>query len=461
MAESVVSFVLRKLGDAFVKEVLHLYGVSGQVEKVSRELSWIQAFLKDADRKHLDKRQEHWVKEVRDLAYAIEDVIDTFLLTVPEKKPGKWEAVRRLFLKTKKLPAVHILGNEINTIEARIQEIEASRVRYGISNLGEGVEGEIEQPAKRIVPLDADEAGLVGFEEDQEKIISLLLDETNKRRSVISIVGTGGLGKTTLARKVYRSVKEKFNIRIWVTVSQKFQTIDILRKIADQLQMEPPKDLSEHQVTKLYRSLAKSSYLLVLDDVWTKNFWNQIEGLLPEENNGSRILITTRFVKVAQVANPTSVPYKLQFLSEDQSLELLMKKALPNRDANDGYPNDLYSIGRELAKRCGGLPLALVVLGGLLSTKLANNNTWSKMMQNMDWGTEGKQCIAVIGTSYDDLPLALKSCFLYFAAFPEDYEIDATSVLRMWIAEGFISQQNNKTLEDTAESFLEDLVQRY
>ncbi|KAJ1684928.1 hypothetical protein LUZ63_016318 [Rhynchospora breviuscula] len=150
MAESVVSFVVGKLGDAFVKEVLHLYGVSDQVEKVRRELSWIQSFLKDADRKRIvDERQKQWVKEVRDLAYWIEDVIDTFLDTVPEHKPGKREAVKRFFTGVFKLPAVHRLGDEIKQIEARIQEINERRVTYGITSLGEGV-GPVENIGQQV-----------------------------------------------------------------------------------------------------------------------------------------------------------------------------------------------------------------------------------------------------------------------------------------------------------------------
>ncbi|KAJ4757936.1 Disease resistance family protein [Rhynchospora pubera] len=287
MAESVLSFVLGKLGDAFVKEVLHLYGVSEQVEKQSRELIRMQAFLKDADTKRIvDERQKQWVKEVRDLAYWIEDAIDTFLSTVPEKKPGKREAIKRLFMKTKKIPAIHMLGDEISKIEARIQEIEGSRVRYGINNLGEGIEGEIGQPVKRIVLPDIDEADIVGFEADRDKILSLLLDEETTRLSVISIVGVGGLGKTTLARKVYNSeaVKEQFPIRIWLVISQTFSLIDILRKIADKLEIDPPRDLNDHdQLTLLHQSLAEKQYLLILDDIWEKNLWNQIKEVLPDK----------------------------------------------------------------------------------------------------------------------------------------------------------------------------------
>jgi hypothetical protein len=116
----------------------------------------------------------------------------------------------------------------------------------------------------------------------------------------------------------------------------------------------------------------------------------------------------------------------------------------------------------QFVHKCGGLPLALMVLGGLLSKKPCNYHAWSKVLNTLSWhDDDGKKCSEIIGTSYEDLPFALKSCFMYFAAFPEDYKISATSLLRMWIAEGFIPQEDNRTLEETAESYLEDLVQRY
>ncbi|KAJ1703907.1 hypothetical protein LUZ63_003686 [Rhynchospora breviuscula] len=259
MAESVVSFVLENLRNVVVKEVLHLCGVS--------------------EKRKVDEGQKQWVKEVRDLAYWIEDVIDTFLLTVPEKKPGKWEAFKRLLKKIIKIPSVHKLGDEINKIEARFQEIEASRVRLGINNLGEGTDGEIGQPVKRIVLPDIDEEGIVGFEADRDKILSLLLDEKDKRRSVISIIGQGGPGKTTLARKVYNreAVKQQFPIRIWVVISQKFNSIDISGKIAAQLQIELTNLDDNDWLTKLRQSFTEKKYLIILDDIWNENFWDEIK----------------------------------------------------------------------------------------------------------------------------------------------------------------------------------------
>jgi signal recognition particle GTPase len=203
MAETIVNLVLEKITDALVKEALHLCGVGEQVEKVERELNRIQSFLKDADRKQIqEEMQKQWVKEVRDVAYWIEDVIDTFLCEVPQKKPGKREAFKRIFGKAKKLPVIHKLGDEVKQILARLQEISDMKVRYGINSLGEGSGGK-RLPVRPPVLPDIEDTDVIGLDADRDNIVKELLDENTPRLSVVSIVGPGGLGKTTLAKKVY------------------------------------------------------------------------------------------------------------------------------------------------------------------------------------------------------------------------------------------------------------------
>ncbi|XP_078153545.1 disease resistance protein RPP13-like [Carex rostrata] len=466
MAESIVKVLLTKVTDVGVKEVLQLYSVDKQVETVKRELGRIQVFLKDADSKHItDDKQNHWVKEVRDVGYLIEDAIDTFLSEVPpkpQKSTGMMESMKRKMKITKKLPAVRKLVHEITEIQTRLTEIETSRVRYGINTLGED-SGEIRLPIRPPVLPDID-PDIIGFKEDRDHVVKELLDETTKRRSVISIWGIGGLGKTTLARKVYNcnDVKKQFELRIWIAISQKFKLIDILRKIAKELQLPiDPSKQSNDFLIEIHESLRGKMYLIVLDDVWTDDLWTQIGEALPDEDNGSRVLITTRFFNIAKKPDPTCEPYRPGFLTKELCLELLLKKALPNQDPNKSSFDDLSDIPDQCVHKCGALPLALVVLGGLLSTKPRNYATWSKVLQTMSWhADDGKKCSEIIGTSYEDLPFALKSCFLYFAAFPEDHEINAVDLIRMWVAEDFILQEDNRTLEETAENYLEDLVQR-
>ncbi|XP_078149142.1 disease resistance protein RPP13-like [Carex rostrata] len=492
MAEGIVSLVLGKLSDAVIKEVLLLHGVGKQVERLSRELSWIQSFLKDADmKKIINEGEKHWVKEVRDIAYDIEDVIDNAIfLKVPENSLARGcsrivGAAKRMWRKCKKLPDLHNLADEMNEILARIREINDSRERYGINSLGEGSGAQPRLPIRPPVLPKIDDPNVVGFDHDRDNIVNLLLDTSIKRRAVISIVGPGGLGKTTLARKVYNSndVKRQFDVCIWVTISQEFKLMDILRKIIEQVEPLPPNDVEggeEYLLTKLYRTLngekytledhlrpnshdpqastkpQPKKYLLVLDDMWRNDLWIKIGEVLPDAGIGSRVMVTTRIQNIIDDAES----YKLPYLTEKPSLELLLKKALPNRDLSKRFPDELYEVGKQFAKKCGGLPLALLVLGGLLSKKPANYVAWSKMLETMNWGTDGRDCTEIMATSYDDLPFVLKSCFMYFAVFLEDYVLYAPNLLMMWVAEGFIPAEESRTFEDTAESFLEELVQR-
>ena len=151
-------------------------------------------------------------------------------------------------------------------------------------------------------------------------------------------------------------------------------------------------------------------------------------------------------------------PYKLGLLTKELSSELLLKKALPYQDLTKIANIGLSHIIDQFVRKCNGLPIALVLLGGLLATKPLDHASWSKVLETMDWFADGEK---IIGTSYEDLPFGLKSCFMYFAAFPEDHQINAKALLQMWVAEGFIPKEDKRTLEETAESYLEDLVQRY
>ncbi|KAJ4750576.1 Disease resistance protein (CC-NBS-LRR class) family [Rhynchospora pubera] len=262
-------------------------------------------------------------------------------------------------------------------------------------------------------------------------------------------------------KKVYNSpdIRRNFDIHLWITVSQSFELLDIVKSIAEQLKIKPPSNLRGHHLNKLCECLNGKRYILVLDDVWSENFWTEIRNVLPDVENGSRVLTTTRSWDVAKRADPAHIPYHLQLLNHESSLKLFLKKALPQYP-NEYHINNLSEISERFVKMCGGLPLALVVLGGILSNEQPTHDAWRKVLKRMNWRHVGSEVSEVLASSYDYLPFALKSCFMYFSAFREDFEIDAESLQWMWIAEGLIPQDDGSTLEDTAADFLEDLAKR-
>ncbi|XP_039119055.1 disease resistance protein RPH8A-like [Dioscorea cayenensis subsp. rotundata] len=182
-------------------------------------------------------------------------------------------------------------------------------------------------------------------------------------------------------------------------------------------------------IDMLNNSLRTERFLIVLDDIWLEDVWNQMQRSFPDVNNGSRVLITTRFLNVAKGADPRSTPYQLPLLNDDESMKLLLKKAFPYEDVEANFTNELLDIGLRLMHKCGGLPLALVVLGGLLSIKDKTPVVWRRVLETMDWAAEGRQCQEILALSYKDLPYNMKSCFLYLGAYPEDYDISGKMLI--------------------------------
>ncbi|KAJ3687128.1 hypothetical protein LUZ61_016292 [Rhynchospora tenuis] len=480
MAEAILNLVLNKLAEAAVTETLRLYGAGGQLDSLQHELQWIQAFLKDAEeRQKVDHRTSAWVRDVREVAFRIEDVIDTFMADVDDhnNRRGVINALKQVLKNPKKLSIVRKLTSEMDAIEIRLREIEECTERYGIRELREESSSSATQPSrplKGVMLPDEDDPDVIGLETDKENIVELLLDPNTPRRRVVSIVGQGGLGKTTLAKKVYNSdkIRRDFEIRVWLSISQQYKFIDVLRMMLEGIRPldGDEKDLlrdhssqrrSEvHFVRELNKLLKENRYLIIMDDVWTHDIWEQINEALPDVRNGSRILITTRFSEVATRADPTCDPYNLAYLGEKESLQLLLKKAFPFEDPK-AYLDGLSDLPEKFARKCGNLPLALIVVGGRLSRELPTYNSWYKILQKLSWHNgDGKDCTDILATSYEDTPSYLKPCFMYFALFPEDYQIKVKRLIRMWVSEGFICEKNGTTMEETAEDYLEELVQR-
>ncbi|CAL5394932.1 unnamed protein product [Camellia sinensis] len=211
--------------------------------------------------------------------------------------------------------------------------------------------------------------------------------------------------------------------------------------------------------------LLQKRYEIVFDDVWRTDFWRFIKHALPKNSKGSRVIITTRNKEVASFCKESSLDYvyEIQPLPENEAWRLFCMKAF-QWDFGGVCPSELEKVSREIVRKCEGLPLAIVAISGLLSTKIRVVSEWQKFYDSLGSELERNPNLTsikkIVLLSYHNLPYFLKPCFLYFSIIPEDYSINCGRLVRLWMAEGFIEEQKGKTLEEVAEEYLIELILR-
>ncbi|XP_017235747.2 putative late blight resistance protein homolog R1C-3 [Daucus carota subsp. sativus] len=303
----------------------------------------------------------------------------------------------------------------------------------------------------------------VGFHEEARNLLKQLACIRKKQLQVISIVGMAGLCKTTLARRLYNDpyVVSYFYVQAWVTCSQAYVKRDlllgILRSVVE-INDEVCRMNNEMLALVLYRALKGRRYLIVIDDLWSSKAWDDFKSSFPDDNNGSKIMLTTRLKDVALHAQSDGNPLCLRFLTEVESFDLFRRKTL----IAGKFFDEFSFIGKMITRKCHGLPLAIVVIAGLLKNNY-ELDWWAHVAESVSSYivTDVNQYIDTLALSYNHLPQHLRPCLLYFGAFPEDHDIPARKLTMLWIAEGFIHQDSTeKSLEDVAEDYLMDLVRR-
>ncbi|KAL8224285.1 hypothetical protein R6Q57_019760 [Mikania cordata] len=308
-----------------------------------------------------------------------------------------------------------------------------------------------------------EEEAVVGFDNEVEILLDQLTGTSMKQFQIISITGMAGLGKTTLARTLYNHelVKYMFDFRAWTCVSQVYQTKDLLLGILISFIDVPTDDLykmSEHELgEQLYRKLKGRKYLVVFDDIWDFSVWDNLRMYFPDDKTGSRVIFTSRDTDVSLHVKSARPAHVLRLRTEVESWSIFLKKMF----RMGLCPHELMQSGQVINKKCEGLPLAIVIAAGLLKNNLSIT-WWQQIAASLRsfMVSDPRQYIDSLALSYNHLPPHLRQCFLFFGAFPEDYEIPVTKLIWLWIAQGFIHESGSRMLEDVAGDFLMDLIRR-
>lgn len=312
MTETAMTLVIDKLFQLLVQEANLLRGVHKEIVSIRDELESIKCFLKDAEARtekgDLNDGVKTWVKQVREAAYHIEDVIDEYILHIAQHRHEKGFVafLHKISSLLKNLKPHHEIATKIQDIKILVRDIKERSERYGFNSSEQGSQTSAENATwhdPRVGSLFIEDGEVVGIESTRDELISWLVGGPS-RRSVISVVGMGGIGKTTLAKKVYEndSVKGHFDCRVWITVSQSYNMKKILmtmRKHIYQAKNErAPGEIDILDeimlISQLREYLQQKKYVVVFDDVWKTEFWEVVKHALPCNDRGSRIIITTR-----------------------------------------------------------------------------------------------------------------------------------------------------------------------
>ncbi|KAG2578934.1 hypothetical protein PVAP13_6NG168200 [Panicum virgatum] len=537
----------------------------------------MQAFLSNLSKckKSHDDQTEDWIKQIRDVTYDIEDCIDGFAHRLrPDPRGSGWlTTVRRTLYEIRTWYTRRNVAAQITDLKNRAEQIGNRRRRYGVRDPEPGKGNGLAAGLTKQDAADHQEitCELVRIKQpvgpDVEHLGKWIADNDMKKLRVLSVVGYGGMGKTTIATEIYRRFGPQFDCRAMVTVSQNSDPEIVWRNILSQLKQQAENGVKEgkdsstdstmerkipvvgsilsclwhpcrneeddgstwqgrhgqnHQAhlvgdtlsrvknngeqhgtisekkttvtgstwsrlitlfsrkegvdgvqqiqAELRSYLKQKRYLLLIDDVWSESSWLYIKKCFPENEQGSRVIVTTRIQAVAATCSPRDnkelhLLHPVKLLDDEEAKDLFQKTLEECKGAGYNQLNH-RQVPDRVWKMCGGLPLAIVTMAGLVASdkQQGGHKDWNEVCESLF--PEKEVChkpedfMRIINHSYHDLDSDLKTCSLYLSIFPKGRKISMKRLTRRWIAEGFVSEKQGLSVEVVAETCFNQLIER-
>ncbi|KAJ8635191.1 hypothetical protein MRB53_009458 [Persea americana] len=448
--DTAISYTVQVALDA-VKSCLQIGGVElfsgaqNHLVKIEDSLVDINDFIVIAEGSpKMDHKLMKLLEKLKDAAYDAQDLLEVYAIEDRRRSEVAENSMPVRDTMTNKVrkvvtslvsPVVSpiIMRKKLKEVGERLEAIKTEAYAFQLEEKVTNLQTEFKKQRETYSAVD--ESQVFGRDEEKVEIVSLLLspqpqvgdgveDDENENVSVIPIVGMGGLGKTTLAKLVFNhkpAVQNHFEPRMWICVSYDFDIIRLGNEIIERATRDNP-SLSnvEELQRRLGETLSGKKFLLVLDDVWNEE---------PE-----------KWLCLKMVAG------------------LSCQRAFGNPRAD---PN-LAPIGREIVKKCRGIPLAVTTLGGLLCCERSQRK-WEFVRDSEMWNFDDKNengILPALRLSYNHLKPHLKQCFAFCAIFPQDYKIEKELVIKLRMANGFIPTKRGKESEDTGDEIFEELVMK-
>ncbi|XP_024040219.1 putative disease resistance RPP13-like protein 1 [Citrus clementina] len=495
IGEAILTASVDLLVNKLASEGIRLFARQEQIQadliKWENMLEMIKAVLDDAEEKKTTNRfVKKWLGKLQNLAYDVEDLLDEFQTEVfrrklllgngepaaaldqPSSSRTRTSKFRKLIptccttFAPQSIQFDYAIMSKIKEIDGRFQEIVTQKDSLGL-NVSSGGRT-IKDRQRRETTSLVKEAKVYGRETEKKDVVELLLrdDLSNDGEfSVIPIIGMGGLGKTTLAQLVYndKQVLDHFDLKAWTCVSDDFDVIRLTKTILTSIVADQNVDnlkLNSLQ-EKLNKQLSGKKFLLVLDDVWNRNYddWDKLRRPFEVGAPGSKIIVTTRNQEVAKIMG-TVPAYQLKKLSDNDCLAVFVQHSLGTRDFSSH--KSLEEIGKKIVTKCDGLPLAAQTLGGLLRGN-HDRSEWEDVLNSKIWELPEERCgiIPALAVSYYYLSAPLKQCFAYCSLFPKDYEFEEEEIILLWCASGFLDHKGSgNSCDDFGRKIFKELHSR-
>ncbi|KAM0952863.1 putative P-loop containing nucleoside triphosphate hydrolase, leucine-rich repeat domain superfamily [Dioscorea sansibarensis] len=444
--------------------------------------------------KKLQKQDEsvaHFLRELRDVVYAAQDLEDDLeyieLHKTMEKFNKQPEASTQSSAKKPKISSSQQFELSLDDILSNVRNI-TEQLNYIDSGLKDAIKmamlfkeldkHEENSPGgqhhiiqkRHITTSSMNTRKIYGREYEKAQLISMIKKppSINSNVSIIPIHGLGGIGKTTLAQYLFnhQEVESNFHEKAWIFVSHNFDRIRITREIVDSLSNHkgykiPYNTNLDCLERELQKKLTGKKFLLVLDDVWSSE-WTEL--LFPFESAAIecvKIVVTARDQIVLQGKGKRN-EIILKGLEEKDYWSFFVSCTFDDEDPAK-YPSRLHDVGKQIARKLKGSPMAAKTVGQVLRRKL-NVEHWMYVLNNNLWElrTDANNIMPALALSYYHLPEHLQMCFCFCSMFPKGYEFNANSIVSMWIAHDFIleAELNSKMAEDIGHECVTELLSR-